>query len=188
MVNKHVEKRASLRQELWPSEIPFEIPKGTNGWFMTFRTIPLILSLLREKNVSGGGTKGDVANVYLELLSRHMGGGLVELDHEADHAFACGYSGQRLVRTWKERMRLLESVGFIKIDRIGGHFRRVMLVHPTVAVQRLRDVGKVPDEWWRAFRARQLDTTEPRYEDLVPSETKAGPIPIHRVKKVKKVG
>jgi hypothetical protein len=188
MANKHTEKRASLRVELWPNEVPFEIPKGTNGWFMTFRTIPLIMTLLREKSVSGGGNKGDVGNVYLELLSRHMGGGLVELDHEADHAFASGFSGQRSIRSWKERMRLLESMGFIKIDQVGGHFRRVMLVHPSIAVQQLFDDGKVPAEWWRAFRTRQLETTEPRYEDLVPARTKAEPILIQPDKRAKKVG
>jgi hypothetical protein len=178
MGNKHNEKRAALRQEIWPGEIHFEITKGMNGWFMSYRTLPLIVTLIGEKTVSGGGTVGDAGYAYLELLSRHMGGGLVELDHEAVHAFAAGFRGQRAIRSWKERMTLLETIGFIKIERVGGHFRRVMLVQPSVAVQRLREAGKVPDDWWQIYRTRQLETTEPRYEDFVPTKARAKTIPI----------
>ena len=175
MENKHTEKREELRRELWPNEIPFEIPRGTGGWFMAYRTLPLILRLIREKSVAGGKRTGDAANVYLELLSRHMGGGIVELGHEADHAYAAGYSSGRLVRSWKERMDALERAGFIKIERVGPRYKRALIVHPTVAVHRLRVGGKVPNEWWNTFRTRQLDTTEPQFERLQPTK-KAKPV------------
>jgi hypothetical protein len=70
---------------------------------------------------------------------------------------------------------------------VANHFRRVLIIHPTLVVQRLRDAGKVPDEWWSVFRTRQLETTEPKFEDLVKHRKKSGPIPI-QVKRAKTAG
>ena len=100
-------------------------------------------------------------NVYLELVSRHMGGGIVDLQHEADHAYASSFSGRRASRSWKERMILLEKAGFIRIEKVGNHFKRVLLRNPTIAVQELRAAGKVPDEWWRVYRSRQVKPLNP---------------------------
>jgi len=84
-----------------------------------------------------------------ELLARHIDGGVIEMGHEGDHAFAAGYDGPRAIRTWRERMRVLEKLGFIRTRGAGNQdFKYVLLVHPTTALQRLRDAVKVPDHWW----------------------------------------
>lgn len=155
------ERREKLRKEFWPSE---EAWTGENekGWFRAPRTLPLLLGLLGEKSLSGNQ---DPAKVYVELLARHIDGGVIEMGHEADHAFAAGYDGPRGVRTWRERMRTLEKLGIIRTRRVGNQdFKYVLLVHPTVAIQRLRDAGKVSDHWWGAYRARQIETKEAPYE------------------------
>lgn len=103
------DKRTELRRELWPNERHFEIIKGQNGWFMVFRTLPLILKLIRDKNVSGGSRLGDPGNVYLDLLSRHMSDGVVEISNEADNAYAAGYTGNRAVHSWRERLTLVST-------------------------------------------------------------------------------
>ena len=51
-----------------------------NGWFKGPRTLPLILALLSDKKLTAGR---DVAGVYLELLARHMDGGVIEIGNEA---------------------------------------------------------------------------------------------------------
>lgn len=151
-----------MRKEFWPDE---EAWTGENekGWFRAPRTLPLLLSLLGEKSLSGNQ---DPAKVYMELLARHIDGGVIEIEQEADHAFAAGYVGKRGVRTWQERMRTLEKLGFIRTRRVGNQdFKYVLLVHPTVATQRLREAGKVSDRWWDTYRARQIETKEALYEE-----------------------
>jgi hypothetical protein len=85
--------------------------------------------------------------------------------HENDHAFAAGYEGTRAVRTWQERMKVLEANGFIQTKQVGNQrYKYVAIVHPTTAVQRLRDKGKVPDNWWNAYNASKRETKEATHE------------------------
>jgi hypothetical protein len=155
------ERREKLRKEFWPNEDAWT-GENEKGWFRAPRTLPLLLGLLGEKSLSGNQ---DPAKVYVELFARHIDGGVIEMGHEADHAFAAGYDGPRGVRTWRERMRTLEKLGVIRTRRVGNQdFKYVLLVHPTVAIKRLRDAGKVPAHWWDAYRARQLETKEVLYE------------------------
>jgi hypothetical protein len=120
--------------------------------------MPLILSLIDSKPISG--TKS-ASLVYLELMSRHRGDGVIEMSTEADHAFAAGYEGSRAVRSWQERMKTLEKNGFIRVQKIGNErYKYVALVHPTAVVQKLRDEKKVSDAWWSAYFARKLETKE----------------------------
>ncbi len=154
-------RREQIAKQFWPKE---DLWTGDNekGWFASPRTLPLIVALLASKSISP--RKQNPSSVYLELLSRQLGEGVVEMVHEADHAFASGYEGQRAVRTWHERMKLLEQIGFIKIEKVGNRFKYVGIIHPTTAIQKLRDKGKVPENWWKAYVTRKAETKEPTYE------------------------
>ena len=155
------ERREKLRREFWRDEDAWT-GENEKGWFRAPRTLPLLLALLGEKGLSGNQ---DPTRVYVELLARHIDGGVIEMGHEGDHAFAAGYDGRRGMRTWRERMRTLEKLGFIKTRRIGNQdFKYVLLVHPTTAIQHLRDSGRVSDHWWDTYRARQLETKEATHE------------------------
>lgn len=156
------EKREKLRRthfdgvEAWTGE-------GDRGWFRASRTLPLLCVLIDSKSVSGDAHP---STVYVELLSRHVDGGVIEMTDEAVHAYCAGYVGTRGVRTWQERMRILEDSGFIITKQIGNkRYGLVLIVHPTVAVQRLRETGKVDDVWWNTYRSRQVEIKEDTYED-----------------------
>lgn len=167
------ERRETIRKQYWPRQDAWT-GDDEKGWFRAPRTIPLVMSLLRSKSISG---KKDPSSVYLELLGRHLGQGVVEMGHEADHAYAAGYEGSRAVRTWQERMQLLEKIGFIRIVRAGNQrYKYVLLVHPTVAVQRLHDSGKVAGEWWNAYTARKIETKELTYEQREERKKAAGKV------------
>jgi hypothetical protein len=145
------EQRRKKRDEFWPNEDAWT-GEGEKGWFFAPRTLPLILSLLKSKAISG---RSDPTKVYLELWARHIDGGLIEMEHEGVHAYAAGYAGKRGVHTLQEQMKILEKNGFIRTRRIGNQqYRYVLLVHPTTAIKRLRDAGKVPDDWWATYRDR----------------------------------
>jgi hypothetical protein len=156
------ERREKYRDEFFKNEEPWT-GENEKGWFRASRTLPLILALLAEKSLSG---KLNPTSVYLELLARHIDTGVIEMKDAAEHASAAGFFSNRAVRTWQERMKILERNGFIKTKKIGSqHYKFVLLVHPTVAVQRLRDKKKVSDEWWDAYRARQIEVKEDSFED-----------------------
>lgn len=168
--NGAAERRKNLCKEYWPDQIVWTGSKTEDGeeelgWCPMPRTFPLILALLSSKEIS---KNKDPSKVYLELWSRHLGEGLIEMGHEADHAYAAGYYGSRAVRTWQERMQILEDVGFICTVKVGNQkYRYVGLVHPTVAVQKLRDASKIDDPWWHAYLARKAETKEATYQEVV---------------------
>jgi len=154
-------RREEIRKEHWPNEDLWTGEKE-KGWFPVPRSLPLVLALLKSKQISG---KKDPSSVYLELLSRQRGEGVIEMMHENDHAFAAGYEGTRAVRTWQERMKVLEANGFIQTKQVGNQrYKYVAIVHPTTAVQRLRNKGKVPDNWWNAYNASKRETKEATHE------------------------
>lgn len=156
------EQREKLRQQFWPGEDAWT-GENEKGWFRAPRTLPLILGLIASKELSA---KADPTRVYLELWSRHMSGGVIEMRHEGEHSYAAGYFGSRGIRTWQERMKILEKNGFIKTKHIGNQqYRYVLLVHPTAAVQKLREAGKVSDQCWDTYCARQIEVKEPTYEE-----------------------
>jgi hypothetical protein len=150
------ERRAQHKERYWKQE---ESWNGTgSGWFKGPRTLPLILALLSQKELTGGR---DVSRVYLELLARHMDGGVIEIGNEADHAYAAGYTGVRAIRTWNERMQLLEKLGFIKTRRVGNQrYKLVLLADPLKAVADLYRQGRVPGPWFEAYTLRLLETKE----------------------------
>jgi len=150
------ERRAQHKERYWKTE---ESWNGTgSGWFKGPRTLPLILALLSLRELTGGR---DVARVYLELLARHYDGGVIEIGNEADHAYAAGYTGTRAIRTWHERMQLLEKLGFIKTRRVGNQrYKLVLLADPLITIAHLYRQGRVPEDWWEAYTLRLLETKE----------------------------
>ena len=158
-------RREELKAEFWPSDIAWTGDRPEQGWFRAPRTLPLILMLLSDKKISGNS---DLSSVYLELLARHRDSGIVEMVGPGEHSYAAGYSGRRGARIWQERMKMLEDLRFIK-SRQGGNqqYKYVLLLHPTIAVHRLRDGGKISDGWWDTYRQRQIEATEAPYEKLM---------------------
>lgn len=158
-------RREQIKAEFWPNEIAWTGDRPEQGWFRAPRTLPLVLMLLSDKKISGSA---DLSSVYLELLARHRDSGIVDMVSPGEHSYAAGYSGPRGVRTWQERMKLLEQLGFIK-SRLSGNqqYKHVLLVHPTIAVKKLHDKGKVSPAWWDTYRTRQIEATEAPYEKLM---------------------
>jgi hypothetical protein len=149
--------REKLREQFWRDEDAWT-GEDEKGWFSAPRTLPLVLGLLASKELSG---RCDPTRVYVELWARHMSGGVIEVRHEGDHAYAAGYVGSRAIRTWQERIKLLERNGFIKTKHVGNQrYKYVLLIHPTKILDELHSEGKIPDQWWDTYCARQIETGE----------------------------
>jgi hypothetical protein len=150
------ERRTQLKERYWPKDSAWN--GMTNGWFKGPRTLPLILAFLSDRKLTNGR---DVSRVYLELMARHMDAGVIEIGNESDHAYASGYTGTRAIRTWHERMQLLEKLGFIRSKQVGNQrYKLVLLVDPFQAVVNLRKQGRVTDAWWEAYALRLMETKE----------------------------
>jgi hypothetical protein len=158
------ELREKVREKLWPGDDAWT-GENERGFFQAPRTLPLVLTLVAMKTLV---KKGNAARVYLELWSRHMGGGVIELKHEGEHAYAAGYVGTRAVRTWNEHMQRLEANGFIKTKGSGNQrFKYVLLIHPTTVVEKLRTEMKVDPHWLSTYEMRQIETKEYTFAERV---------------------
>ena len=158
-------RREQIRENFFPTDDLWMVGLKEIGWFSSPRTLPLILSLIDSKPISGTRS---ASRVYVELLSRHRTDGIIEMANEAEHAYASGYEGSRAVRSWQERMQTLEENGFIRAQKIGNErYKYVGLVHPTTAIQKLREADKVPEPWWAAYVARKLETKELTHDQRI---------------------
>ena len=160
-------KQEALREELWPdSTARVWRAYQEKGYCCLPRVLPLLLRLWNDKRIIGGKA-GDCGPVYVELLARGRGQGIVELGNEGEHAYLAGYSGTRAVRSWRERVEGLERAGFIEVKaRPNQRVGVVLLVHPHLVAERLHRRELVDDEWWATYQRllREHGASVPRVE------------------------
>lgn len=178
------EKRLKVRAEFWPNLTDEDLWNGPKekGYFCAPRILPLLLTLLEEKTVKA--KKNRLSSVYLELLSRHMGQGIIAMTSAEDHAYSAGYTGSRAVRSWNERMAALEELGLIASRRKGGMlYGYVCLFRPENVIEKLRTADKISDEWWNLYTTRAMDVGKPHESKKAKTPAPADVIPMRRRKK-----
>ena len=150
---KASERRREMRDNLWPgAEKTVWSRKTDDGYSTVPRTLPLIMTLINELSPK---STGDASRAYFELWSRSYDEAYIEIVDEADHAYAAGFLRSRAVRSWRERMRVLVDLGFIKVKPKGGReFAYVLLVHPHDVVEKLRSRPDFPVNWYNSFLER----------------------------------
>jgi hypothetical protein len=139
---KYIKKVLELRARLWP-EIDFDKQlwyRKTNDGFITMpRTMPLIISIIDD--LTKGGPAG---STYMELWCRTYDEMYVSLSKAREIAFHSGFTGQRAERTWAEKVRKLDELGFISV-RPGqaGPLSHALVLNPYVTIKRLYEQGNV---------------------------------------------
>lgn len=156
--NKAAAKRLQLRESLWPGAEP-QLWHRTkeDGWSTIPRTLPLIMTLI---DLLKPGR--DASRVYLELWCRQFDDSFVQVDDEEALAYSCGYlTPTRNVRSLRERLGLLEELGFIEVKPNGSRkYGYILLKHPHKIAKEIRDKNLNPeirDKWWGAWTKRALD-------------------------------
>jgi hypothetical protein len=149
-------RRRALRNGLWPdSESVIYDKRDENGFCTVPRTLPLVATLLRHISAN------DPSRVYMELWFRQRDDGFVEVEDSDEMAAGSGYAtGTRNVRTWREKLDELETLGFLRIKGKGNQkYRYLLLLHPHDVVQRIRSLSpeKIPEWWWGYFESRVRD-------------------------------
>jgi len=151
--NKAVIRRQALREQLWKDVGPLLWHRKTEDGYSTIpRTLPLIMTLIDE--LKGKGK--DISRVYFDLWCRQMDDSFVEVVDEEAFAYSSGYASQgRNVRSWRERIDILQELGFIIVEPNGTRRHGyILLLHPHRVVMDLKAAGKVSPEWWGAFSKR----------------------------------
>lgn len=145
------QKRIELRDSLWPGSDKLIWDRHNNKGFGTIpRLLPLILQLIKKLS-----DKGDSSMVYFELWARNMDEGIISKIDSDECAYASGYNGARAVRTWRDHIFQLESLGFIKTKQAGNkEYAHILIINPLLVCQQLRNKNKVPEEWWTAYVQR----------------------------------
>lgn len=128
--------------------------RGTTKGFTTIpRTLPIAMEAIDNQS------KGQPAGHTLFCLwARTPDGPLVVIENPATFAAEAGFSGARVVDTWRRRMKFLRDHQFILPKRgPSGDFHYVLLLNPNAAVEWMRHQGKVQDELYGRFRDRMAE-------------------------------
>lgn len=158
--NKQAARRIQIRDSIWADAAAAVWDRKKEKGFCTIpRTLALLLALIDHLQ------KGkDASRVYFDLWCRAFDDYLVEISDEEAVSYSSGYTSGRSVRTWRERINILEKYGFIRVQGSGiKRYATILLVDPHKAVKKLYEDNQIPKNWWAAFnqRAAEIGCTLP---------------------------
>lgn len=132
-----LEKRLELRRQLWPEITDNDLwtHRRKDGFIPIPRVMPLILQMMDDL------ASRPISSTYLDLWCRKFDEQFLTLNkNPKEYAFYAGFPGQRGEQTWKERIRLLGKLEFIKTEKGAyGEFSYVLIVNPLIVIQRHAD-------------------------------------------------
>ena len=145
-------RQLKVRATLWPDVSDNMLWDG-NGFAMVPRTMPLMMDIM--DGLAGKGLP--VGHTYLEMWCRLLEEKFLTLNH-AEMAFHAGFTGQRAVRTWKERVNKLVELGFIEA-KAGAHgdLTYAIFINPYHVIKRAYLAKQVPEAKWQALVIRALE-------------------------------
>lgn len=136
-VQRSNDKQTSMQVKLFPEQDgkkywDVKSKARTKGYTSMPRTIPLIGAM--ADLMAGKGKP--VTSTYLELWCRCNEQGFVNVSKHSDVSFASGFSGERGISTWKQRLRKLEALGFISIKSgTAGDIHYVQIWNPYLVIK-----------------------------------------------------
>lgn len=159
ITSKPVTKAATRRHEmvdnLWPGARPHLWHRTReDGYSSVPRTLPLIMSLIDDL-----GHGKDASRVYFDLWCRQMDDCYVEVTDEETFAYSSDYyTPGRNVRSWRERVDILQNLGFVSVEPNGSRkYGHILLRHPHAVIRTLHEANKIPANWWGAFTKRATE-------------------------------
>ena len=162
------EKREELREGLWPgSEHMIWSRHRNDGYTSIPRVLPLILALIQQLC-----EKEDPSRVYFDLWARNWDEGIITITDDEEFAYSSGYTSNRAVRSWRERVWKLAELGFIKVQSSGNReIGHILILNPLlVCAQRRAENKSFPDGWWPAFlrRTQEIGAVIPTVPPMPP--------------------
>jgi len=162
-VSKAQEKAKALRESCWPGfdEKKLWSTSTCKGYTTIPRTLPLIMNIIDAltKNKPAG-------RAYFVMWCRSYDQSLVVIDNPLTLAIEAGFTGERALSTWKDRMRSLVDLGFILAkDGPAGTYQFVLMLNPHKVVWDLQH--SVQEGMFRQLQARAIEIGA---DDLGPVE------------------
>jgi hypothetical protein len=175
-------RKIELREKLWPGVEDVHVWDRHNrdGFATVPRALPLMLSIMNRL-----GEKGQpLGPTYLELFCRLGDEAFLNLNRPQEMAFAAGFTGQRALYTWRERLATLRDLGFIDFKTgPSGEFSYGLFLNPYHVIRKHFEAGRVDDASWQAlvFRAHEIGAND-LDEELPPppSAKKPNQVPVTR--------
>ena len=167
------DKRSAMRSTAFPELDESRVwdvknKARTKGFTSMPRTMPLIGAII---DLMAGKGK-PASNTYLELWCRADEQGFLILNKPQEIAFASGFSGERGVTTWKQRVRRLEKLGFISTKPgTSGDLHYVQIWNPYLVIRDHRDANTegFSERHFLAFVERYNDIGAVDYEEVAPT-------------------
>ncbi len=145
-------KTLKLRGEFWSEVTEDDLwhRKRQTGWITIPRTMPIIVNIIDSltKNASAG-------NTYFSLWCRSFDEQVIEIQNPSDLASESGFSGERAVYTWRQRMKSLKSLGFIDTHAGSHDYQFILLLNPHKVIKRMK--GEIPQNLYNQLFSRALD-------------------------------
>lgn len=161
-ISKAQEKAKTLRDSCWPdlNEEKLWNRKAVSGFTTIPRTMPLMMNIIDTL------TKGKPAGrTYFVLWCRTFDHSLLVIDNPMTLAFEAGFTGERALITWKDRMRSLVNLGLIDAkDGPAGPYHFVLLFNPHKVVWDLKSQIQIS-----VFRQLQTRAIEIGAKDMEPA-------------------
>lgn len=139
-LNAIAKKQMRLREELWPGAGSLVWDRLAHRGFATVpKTMPLVLQIM------DGMAKGQpVSSTYFALWCSTWDNSFVTLSKHREMAYLAGFSGQRGVRTWASRMKLLHDLRFIYLKPgKGTDLGYALILNPHLVIKKHHD-AKTP--------------------------------------------
>lgn len=151
--SKAQEKSIKLRAECWPELKEEDIwdRKKQAGFTTVPRTMPLLMAIIDSlsKNQPAG-------QAYFVLWCHVFDESFLIIENPDIFAAETGFSGERKLSTWRQRMKTLQELGFISTKSGGaGDYQYVLIHNPHVVVHKLKD--KIPESLFRQLLSRAYD-------------------------------
>lgn len=128
-------KRLKLRQQHWPdiTDDDLWLRSVTKGFTTIPRGISLIMRIMDSLSL-----QKPLSNTYITLWCYAFDEMTITIQKPRQMALESGFTGQRAENTWRERMKRLEELGFIRsTEGATGDFHYVLLLNPYIAVKKL---------------------------------------------------
>lgn len=127
-VSKGKERVLKLRAAHFPEVTDEQLwhRKRNHGFTTLPRTLPIIMNIIdaQSKNKPAGRT-------YLGLWMRTFDEAFIIIENPMSFAAEAGFTGERAVTSWKDRMTKLKDLGFIDArPGSSGDFHYVLLYNP----------------------------------------------------------
>ena len=156
--SKMTQQRLDWRKKFWP-----EVDENglwdrkdrtrCNGFTTMPRTMPNIMGIIDSL------TKGKPSSpTYLVLWCRVTDEMVIRIQNPIYLAAESGFSHQRQVTTWENRMKSLVELGFIKATAgQAGPYEFVLVMNPYLVIYALHEKEQIPVSLYNALQLRAME-------------------------------